>query len=67
MRSSACELQILLDEYNRKAPFAIEIDEHVFDLLDDIGLDPFGGLIEQEDFRFGQQRPCNRQLLLLST
>jgi hypothetical protein len=35
------------------------------DVLDDGRLDPFGGLIEEKDARFGEERAPDRKLLLL--
>ncbi len=61
-----CEFDILLDQDDRDAVLPVEADDHRFDLLDDVGLDALGRLVEQHDLGLGQQRAGDRELLLLA-
>ena len=55
----------LLNEHNRHLTFIAQRLDHAPDLLDDIGLNTFRGLVQKQQLGLGNQRPRNRQLLLL--
>lgn len=57
--------QLLLDEKNGDTGFAIQPQDDVANLVNDIRLNAFRGLVENEQLRLERQRPPDRQLLLL--
>src|SRR6185437_16538182 len=61
----ANEVQILLDEENRAIAFRGNALDDRFDLLDYRRLQSFRRLIHEQQFRLLDQRPRNRELLLL--
>src|SRR5882724_7111985 len=58
------KIEILLDEKQRNP--ALERRQHVLDGRDEIGLDPFGRLVEDQKARVRDERPRDRELLLLT-
>src|SRR6476620_11960362 len=62
----AGKVEILFDQHDRHIAEAAQIGDGAADILDDRGLDAFGRLVEQQQFRPHHQRPADRQLLLLS-
>ena len=65
VRGAAREVNVLLDEQHGEVLHPVQAQNHLFDFFDDVGLDAFGRLIEQKDFRFGGKRARDRELLLL--
>src|SRR5215510_14706405 len=63
---AAREGELLLDDQNSKAGFAVQLQNNVADLVDDVGLDTFGGFIENQQFRLEHKSAADRQLLLLT-
>src|SRR5258708_25567462 len=66
LRHGADHVEILLDQDDSHAGLAVELDHVARDVLDDIRLDAFGGLIEQNEIGIGDQHPPERKLLLLA-
>src|SRR5207302_6381122 len=62
----ARELKILLDQQDRPAALLPDPPQHVGDLDDDGRLDALGRLVEEQERRVGDQRPRDRELLLLA-
>ena len=62
----ADEIEILLDDHDRQMQLVDELVQGVADLVDDARLNPFGRLVEQEDFRSADKGPGDGQLLLLT-
>ncbi len=60
-------MQALLDQNNGKPAGRLEADDHVFDLIDNGGLNAFRRFIEQQHFRTRQDRPSDGELLLFSS
>src|SRR5450432_159959 len=60
----AREGQLLLDQQHGD-PFLDKPDDDLADLVDDVGLNPLGGLVEDQQLRIERQRAPHRQLLLL--
>ena len=58
---------MLLDEQNREVAPVGEVDDHLLDLGDHVGLDALGRLVEDQEARLGQQRPGDGQLLALAS
>ena len=50
------EIEILLDEQDAHSPFAAQKADRVADLVDDVRLNAFGRLVEDEQLRLGEQR-----------
>src|SRR5437588_6365462 len=62
----AGKVEILFDQHDRQIAEAAQIGNRAADILDDRGLDAFGRLVEQQQFRPHHQRAADRQLLLLA-
>src|SRR5262245_45986735 len=60
------EGDVLLDQHDGLAVLAVEIDQDLLDLLDDVRLDAFGRLVEQDDLRLAEQSARQGELLLLA-
>src|SRR5450755_3452098 len=60
----AGEGQLLLDQQHGD-PFVDQSDDDLADLVNDVGLNPLGGLVEDQQLRIERQRAPHRQLLLL--
>ncbi len=58
--------ETLLDDQDREAKLLVELVEHVPDLRDDVGLNPFGRLVEDQELGVERERATHRQLLLLT-
>ena len=59
IRKGPGEVEILLDDHDRDTQFGPDPEERVLDLLDDIGLDALGRLIEQQQLRLaGKSTAC---------
>ena len=63
---AAREWELLLDQKHSEAFFFVEPEDDVADFVDDIGLDAFGGLVEDQQLRLKDERPAYGELLLLS-
>jgi hypothetical protein len=63
---SKAKVEILLDQHDRHLALIPQQRDHPADLLDDVGLDALGRLIEQKQFGPGDQRARDGQLLLLA-
>src|SRR5438445_12900406 len=61
------EAQLLLDQEHRDSRLPIELEKNIPDLVHDIGLDPFGGLVQNEQRRLEHERATDRELLLLAS
>src|SRR5690606_38571239 len=59
-----CERRVLLDEQDRQ-PALPQRRERVEHLTGDLGREAHGGFVQDEDLRFGHQRPPHRDHLLL--
>src|SRR5215470_6390949 len=59
------EAQHLLADDDAEIADAANVAQQARDILDDRGLNAFGGLIEQQHLRVARERPCDRELLLL--
>src|SRR3954467_11750651 len=57
----ADEVEVLLDQRDRHAPLH-EFAQDVADLLDDVGLDSLGRLVEEEDLRLADEGAADREL-----
>src|SRR5713226_3553725 len=64
-RHAACERQLLLDQQYGKPFFLVQLQDDVADLVDDIGLNPFGWLVKNQQLRFEHEGAADRELLLL--
>src|SRR5262249_32274146 len=62
----AREVEILLDQHYGDLPETAQIGDGAADVLDDRGLDTLGRLIQQKQARPHDERPADRELLLLS-
>ena len=60
------KIQVLLDQDNGHPGLGGQVLEDPTDLLDNIGLNPLGGFVQQQDLGITDQRPGDGQLLLLS-
>ena len=60
------EQQLLLNQYQGHLGLAVEFDEDVSDLVNDVGLNTFSGLVQDEQFWLEDKRPPDSQLLLLT-
>src|SRR5580700_5864942 len=65
-RHAASEGKLLLDQKHGQSFFLIQSQNNVANLVDNIWLDPFGRLIENQQLRLENKRPANRELLLLT-
>ena len=63
----AGEVEILLDQHDRHAALLAEVVDGAADILDDRGLDTLGRLVQHQQPGSGDQRPRDRELLLLAT
>src|SRR4051812_22826366 len=59
------EGQLLLHQQHGESLLPVQPRDHIADLAHDVRLDAFGGLIEHQQRRIGNQRTTNGQLLLL--
>ena len=59
------EVQMLLDEQHTDSRLSNDPLHRRLDVLNDVRLNPLGGLIEQQQLGLAEQGPGNRQLLLL--
>src|SRR5207244_217409 len=64
-RHTACERQLLLHQQHGKPFFLVELQNDVADFVDDIGLNPFGRLVKNQQLRFEYEGAADRELLLL--
>ena len=62
----ARHLDVLFGQKQRDAELAIERKQGLADLVDDVRLDAFGRLVEQQHFRIDGERAGDRELLFLS-
>ena len=62
----AREVEILLDQYHGDPSEIAQIGDGAADVLDDRRLDTLGRLIQQQQARAHDQRPADRELLLLA-
>src|ERR1700751_3854631 len=62
----AGKVEILLNQDDRDVAEIAQIGDRATDVLDDRGLDAFGGLVEQQQFRTHHQRATDGELLLLA-
>src|SRR4051812_39685692 len=58
--------QDLLGDENSKVAHLADFFQHARDILDDGGLSAFGGFVQDEDFRIGDESPRDGELLLLA-
>ncbi len=65
-RHAPRERQFLLDQKHRQPFLFIQPQNDVADFVHDIGLNPFGRLIQNQQLRLQHQRAADRQLLLLA-
>src|SRR5258708_862009 len=65
-RDAACERQLLLDQQHGKPLFLVQLQNDVADFVNDIGLNPFGRLVKNQQLRFEHEGAADRELLLLS-
>ena len=61
------EVEILFDEEDAHLALGAEHADGFADLVDDVGLNAFGGLVEDEDFGLGEEGTGDGELLLLAT
>src|ERR1700681_2089532 len=57
--------QLLLDQEHRESRVPVEREKNVADLMHDVGLNPLGGLVKDEQRRLEDERAPDRELLLL--
>ena len=60
------DADVLLDHEHGDVALLAEPDQHLLDLRDDDGREPFGRLVHDEQARVGQQRARDRQHLLFA-
>src|SRR5258705_6190379 len=65
MRYPHCHREVLLHQQDRDAPPG-DFGDQVADLLHDEGSQPFGGLVDHDEFWVAHQRAANCQHLLLA-
>lgn len=63
---AARERQLLLNEKHGEAILLVQLQEDAADFVNDVGLDSFAGLIENQQLRLQDKRSADRQLLLLT-
>src|SRR5256886_12469189 len=66
LRHGADHVEILLDQDDGYTGPAVKLDHVACDVLDDVRLDAFGRLIEQNEIGIGNQHTPDRKLLLLA-
>jgi hypothetical protein len=66
IRKSPGEVEILFDDDDGDAQLHPHTAQGIFDLLHDIGLDAFGGLVQEQEFWLPGQRAADGELLLLA-
>src|SRR6266851_6482487 len=66
LRHGTDYVEILLDQDDGHTGRAVELDHVARDVLDDVRLDAFGRLIEQNEVGIGDQHAPDRELLLLA-
>ena len=59
------EWQLLLDQQDRQPRLAIQLQDDVADVVDDVRLDSFGGFVQDEQLRLEHEGARDRKLLLL--
>ncbi len=57
--------QLLFDQKYSQALFPVQLQDNIANFVDDVWLDSFGGLIENQQLRLEDQGSANRELLLL--
>ena len=67
IRQSSRKMEALFHEQDGEPARVLESDDHVFDLIDNRGLNAFGWFVQQQHFGIGQECAPNRQLLLFTT
>ncbi len=60
------EVEVLLDKDGGHVAFSFQVFDDAANLLDDVGLDALGRLIEQQDFRAHDHGTGDGELLLLA-
>src|SRR6478735_1717656 len=65
LADATSELQLLLHQKERHALLA-QLHEYIADLSDDVRLDTFGWLVQDEELRVQAEGAANRELLLLA-
>src|SRR4029077_9409175 len=58
--------KLLLDQQHRQTRLLVQPEKDVADFVDDIGLNPFGRLVEDEERRLEHERASDGELLLLA-
>ena len=62
---AARERQFLFDQEHGQPLFAVQLQDNIADFVNDIRLNSFGGLVENQQLRFEHERSADRELLLL--
>src|SRR5438132_278577 len=62
---AACERQLLLDQQHGEPVCLVQLQDDVADFVDNIGLNPFGRLVKNQQLRFEHEGAADRELLLL--
>ena len=65
-RHAAREGQLLFDQQHGQSFFLIQPQHDIADFVNDVGLNAFGRLIENQQLRLEHQRAADRELLLLA-
>src|SRR5688500_15870920 len=65
-RNAASERQLLFDEQHGEISLFVQTQDDIADLVNDVRLDAFGGLIEDQQAGFEHQRAPDGELLLLA-
>ena len=65
-RYAASERKLLLDQKHGQSFFLIQPQNNIANFVDNIWLDPFSRLIENQQLRLENERPADRELLLLT-
>src|SRR6266576_6080612 len=60
------EVEVLLDKEDADFAFGFDFQNGFANQVNDVRLDAFGRLVEDEDFRIGQERAGDGELLLLA-
>ena len=61
------EIEVLFDDEDGHVFGGDQVLEYFSDLLNDVGLDAFGGFVEDEEFGVGGEGSADGELLLLSS
>jgi len=59
--------KLLFDQQNGQALFLVQAQDNVANFMNDVGLDAFGRLVEDQDLWFEHQGAADRELLLLAS